>query len=128
LVDIDTLRGLPGIRMYLNRKKRMNTTKAAINSDGIILHGSAMFFTPLFFRYFKGLYTGTFLYYEENILAVLLRNNRLRVTYTADTEVYHKEDMSSTQSFGNKNRVKSGYQRSSVLKCLGLKLFRTKRI
>lgn len=126
-IDIETLRRLPGISMYLNRKKRKNTSIAPEHSGEIILHGSAMLFTPLFFRYFKGLYPGTFLYYEENILAVLLRNNRLRVTYTATTEVYHKEDMSSTLSFGNKSRTKSRYQRSSILKCLALKLFRTKR-
>lgn len=71
-----------------------------------ILHGSVLLFTPAFFQKYKGFYTKTFLYHEEEILYLMCVRHGLRQKYVETTSIFHKEDQSSELSFGNDHQVK----------------------
>lgn len=83
--------------------------------SSVILHGSALLFTPVFFKYYTGFYPGTFLYYEENILALLANKAGLKLKYVPYTYIFHKEDMSSAESFNNNDFIKSKYIIRSII-------------
>lgn len=79
-----------------------------------ILHGSALLFTPDFFRYYKGFYPKTFLYGEEEILYLMCACKNLRQRYVDEVSIYHKEDMSSLMSFNNSSDVMMKYASMSA--------------
>lgn len=74
-----------------------------------VLHGSALLFTPDFFRYYKGFYPKTFLYHEEEILYLMCCYKKLRQVYVETTEIFHKEDQSSKLSFENEKSIKQRF-------------------
>lgn len=75
----------------------------------IMLHGSALLFTPAFFRRYRGFYPRTFLYHEEEILYLMCLCAGLQERYVDKAEIFHKEDQSSGQSFGNASEVKNKF-------------------
>lgn len=86
----------------------------------IILHGSCFVLTPDYFEYYKHLYPKTFLYYEENILKLLLNKVKLKVKYVNRTKIYHKEDQASNLAFENDSIVMNQYALESARLCLNL--------
>ncbi len=122
IIDIETLKSNYLISKYLSTKKLLKKKLKSKKSSPIILHGSAIMFTPDFFEKYSGFYPGTFLYYEENILAVILTKINLKTLYCSKAGIYHKEDKSSELSFGNISRKKSRLQFKSILRCLLIKL------
>lgn len=107
-----------------NRSIQHQKKKVKIKSQrNIILHGSALFFTDEFFKKFKyGFFEKTFLYYEENILFILLRKANISTYYTDNTSIYHKEDMSSEMSFRNEPVIKKIYLINSIIKSIYVKV------
>ena len=114
-------------RLRLIRPARLATSaeevpKAArcqIIPEGFGLHGSAIFFTKRYFQEFNfGFYQGTFLYYEENILRILLKKKMMQMAYVPETSIYHKENRSSTVSFGNRRSTIARRLLPSILRCL----------
>lgn len=78
-----------------------------------MLHGCALLFTPVFFKYYKGFYPKTFLFQEENILYLMCENKGIRQVYVKSAQIFHKEDQSSELSFENCNEIKQKYSLSS---------------
>lgn len=78
------------------------------------LHGSAIFLTENYLRQVDGFYPETFLYYEENILAILMDKLQLKMVYTDKSNIFHKEDQSSAMSFGNNDKVFKQYLIESI--------------
>lgn len=66
-----------------------------------VLHGSAFMLTPSYFEAYDGLYSRTFLYYEEILLYIMCRRVGLRQLYVDDTNIIHKGDQSSKFLFCN---------------------------
>jgi Predicted glycosyltransferases len=81
--------------------------KPLISNEGhpFILHGSAILLTPLYLNTFRGLYPGTFLYYEENILGIIFKKNQFQFLYQPNAVLLHKEDGSSKISNNNSSRI-----------------------
>lgn len=77
------------------------------------LHGCAMLFTPMFFRYYEGIYSKTFLYCEELILSFQIHKVGLKQCYVPDTEIFHLEDQSTNMAFKNVEKSKLQYLRQS---------------
>lgn len=98
------------------------------NNQFYILHGSSILLTPLFFKYFNGLYPKTFLYYEENILALMMMKVNLNWKYTNEIGVYHKEDRSSNLVFEKPLKSKHKYLIFSTIQAIRLKLSNIKKI
>ncbi|MDR3543885.1 MAG: glycosyltransferase [Desulfosporosinus sp.] len=80
------------------------------------LHGCCLIFSKLYIDKFNGLNPDTFLYLEEDILYVRLRNNNLLPLFTPELEIYHEEDAATDmvvtspikkRRFIYKNHIKS---------------------
>ncbi len=65
--------------------------------ENVKLHGSFMIFSKNYIEKFDGLDDRTFMYFEEDILYLMLKKNGLKSLYYPRIVVYHKED-SSTDS------------------------------
>lgn len=70
------------------------------------LHGCCLIFSREYINKFKGLNPNTFLYMEEDILFVRLRNNKLISLYTPDLWLTHLEDAATDKMIisGKKKR------------------------
>lgn len=93
-----------------------------------ILHGAAIFLTENYLRRANGFYPGTFLYMEENILAIIMQKMDLRMKYIDDIHIFHKEDQSSVLSFNNDNKIQLKYKLSSAIHALKVHLSSTDNI
>jgi GT2 family glycosyltransferase len=109
-----------------NKYNQIND-KSYLN-DNYILHGSAIYLTPLFFEYYNGLYSRTFLYYEENILAIMLKKANINWLYFDKIGIYHKEDRSSNIVFSNLIKTKNKYLLRSILQAFKIKMWSFNRI
>lgn len=69
-----------------------------------MLHGAALFFTEIYLKDYVGFYPKTFLYYEEDFLALICRKLNFREAYVDELSIYHKEDASSDLLLGNNHR------------------------
>lgn len=70
------------------------------------LHGAAIFFTENYLRNYVGFYPETFLYFEEDFLAILCQRLGYKQLYIPALSIYHKEDASSDLLY-NDNLKKS---------------------
>jgi len=62
--------------------------------------------TNEYFKYYKGFFSKTFLYYEEDIIYILSRKLNKNTKYISNTYIIHKEDKSTELVFGeNKNMI-----------------------
>ena len=77
------------------------TRKRAYN---VRLHGSFMVFSPRYIELFDGLNEKTFLFEEENLLFLRLRQNGLTSVYLPQVEIFHEEDASTNNSFKAENK------------------------
>lgn len=71
----------------------------------VVLHGSCLIFSPEYIHQFKGLYDGTFLYCEEEILWAFAQQENLRLLFAPDLQILHKEDR-ATQTLNQTTRQK----------------------
>lgn len=61
--------------------------------ENVVLHGSALIFSPLFITNEKNAFhPGTFMFMEEDILYYLSRQKNYKMLYSPITSIYHKED------------------------------------
>lgn len=119
------------LRFYTSLKNKIKPV-AEIQSKGTstedsenknyFLHGSAMLLTENFLDEMDGFFPETFLYYEENILAIMMEKLNLKMVYTDGAEIYHKEDQSSALSFGNNPKIFNKYLVQSIWIALKVKL------
>lgn len=119
------------LKFYTSIKK---TVKPKVNLDfeenehsqpqdqSFFLHGSALFLTDNYLNQMNGFYPETFLFYEENILAIIMDKMNLEMVYTDGAEIYHKEDQSSALSFGNNQKIINKYLVQSIWIALKVKL------
>lgn len=82
---------------------------SGILSHNTVLHGSVLFLTENYLKEVKGFYPETFLYFEENILKIIMNKLDLKMYYVDYLKVYHKEDQSSAMSFNNDSEIKKKY-------------------
>jgi len=71
-----------------------------------VLHGSCLLFSPDFIREFNGLYGGTFLYCEEEILCYILNRMGYKYSYLKSVRVIHKHSVSMKREIKDENRRK----------------------
>ncbi|QIK51207.1 glycosyltransferase family 2 protein [Jeotgalibaca porci] len=117
------LAGILDIGRILKKMIKKNTQPSSTTSTGnrpYILHGSVIFLTQNYLSQANGLYPETFLYYEEEILGLVCKKLHLKMIYSDEIEIYHKEDQSSKLSFQNLEGIKQKFARRSVR--IGLKV------
>lgn len=86
-------------RRFKERVKRKQRLSKPKEIDKIVencqLHGCFLVFSQEYISKFDGLDDRTFLYYEEQLLFMRLKNNYLKSVYLPNLEIYHKEDKAS---------------------------------
>lgn len=106
------------LRGKMSIKTNQNDTdwkESKVDFKGV-LHGSCLLFSPDYVREFDGLYSGTFLYAEEEILCYVLNRLSYRYSYCSEVQVMHCHATSFKKSIQDedkrkmvivKNRIKS---------------------
>ena len=97
-------------------------------NEEYFLHGSAIFLTENYLSKANGFYPDTFLYYEENILAIIMKKLDLKMVYDSNKEIYHKEDQSSAMSFDNVKSTFTKYLAKSIRIALRVQLMSIDKI
>ena len=84
-----------------------------------LLHGACLIFSYDYIKRFDGMYDGTFLYMEEDILKLRADYFGYLMMYTPDLEIIHKEDvstnMSSLKSIEKKKNIYRNLINSSII-------------
>lgn len=88
------------------------------------LFGCCLIFSSIFIQQFDGLYPGTFMYGEEDILKFICESNKLKMLYNDDIEIFHKEG-SSTKSLQEKSiKSRQFYYRNAIYSLFQLLLLK----
>lgn len=91
----------------LGIKKQKAKTNPDKKYENIVLHGSALIFSKEYIRKFDGLDNRTFLYREEELLYLRLKQAVLKNIYSPELVVYHNEDGSTDAITGGGRRKRS---------------------
>lgn len=89
------------------RKKHINSTKQLSPNEwhyNIVLHGCALIFSKDYISKFDGLDKRTFLYREEELLFLRLKEYNLRSIYCPELIIYHDEDGATNAMMGTARR------------------------
>lgn len=86
----------------------------------IVLHGCCLIFSPMYIDKFDGIDDRTFLYREEELLYIRLKNNNMISIYNPNIEIKHLEDVATNKSETNfykkkKNTYKNQINSSKIL-------------
>ena len=105
------------MRKYEHKRRTTESdNKIFKDQTDVRLNGCFLVFSPNYFKYYNGFDTGTFMYFEEAILQLMLRKHNLIGLYTPDIRVFHYECASTFHSFNESkeyvsfrctNRIKS---------------------
>lgn len=98
------------IERFINRKLTLIKKKPS----SFFLHGAAILLTENYFNYFNGLFPKTFLYFEEDILALLFQKFNLEFLYDDSLEIFHKEDQSSNIAWSGDSKPKLEFLKNSI--------------
>ncbi len=88
----------------INLKENFEETQKNLVIHKFVLHGCAYFLTPDYFDFFDGLFPGTFLYWEELDLLLLMQKSKLRTKFVKTDIVIHKVNASTNTFFKEKER------------------------
>lgn len=89
------------IENKLKKEKKYNIN---IRKENVLLNGCCLIFSKDYINKFDGLDNRTFLYYEEQLLLLRIRNNNLKSVYNPDLEIYHNEGVATNKSIKNKRK------------------------
>lgn len=101
-----------GIQRKLRSKMKEKDVVPRANSQETlrgfqgVLHGSCLVFSPDYVKEFDGLYAGTFLYAEEEILCYILQKLKCPYTFYSDLRVTHCHATSFKRSIQDEDRRK----------------------
>jgi GT2 family glycosyltransferase len=107
----ETLRG--------NSKKQTNLLWQETRNN-VKLQGSCLIFSPLYVNKYRGLYDKTFMYVEEDILYYIAKKENLKIVYSPDIQILHKEKSSTKSMNKTSKEMKLFYYRNM---CRSLKVF-----
>lgn len=84
----------------------MNDWEESIPDFKGVLHGSCLVFSPRYIDAFDGLYNGTYLYVEEEILCFILNRLGYMYSYCSDIHVEHRHATSLSRSITDERKRK----------------------
>ncbi|MDT8716130.1 glycosyltransferase family 2 protein [Clostridium sp. 19966] len=120
LIETKTEKLLRGIYQKLKKALSVETQRHLQNSKkqweeallNVQLHGACLIFTPLYVKNYKGMYSGTFMYMEEDILHYIAVQENMKILYTPKIRIYHKEDASTNAVFNKENKKRLFYYKN----------------
>lgn len=89
--------------------------------ENIILHGCFLIFTPQYLKLFDGLDDRTFMYREEELLAIRLKKANLISLYNPSIEIFHAE-CGSTLAINKKDKKKRRFFYKNQIKSCNIVL------
>ena len=81
--------------------------KLLLRKTDVILHGCCLIFTPVFFESLNGFDNRTFLYFEEELLYIMLKKMRMISVYNPSLKILHLEDAATKTIVKNESEMKS---------------------
>jgi GT2 family glycosyltransferase len=108
------------IKKTINYKSRIQK-KIPHDVIDVQLQGSCFILSKLFFEKRNGLYSNTFLYFEEAILRYFADVDNMKMMYTPDIVILHKEGGSTNYDYKNIRSRRIFYLKHSLNSCLELK-------
>ncbi|MFR4286063.1 MAG: glycosyltransferase family 2 protein [Enterococcus italicus] len=123
LIKSKLLEYLPIVDFTLNniiqRKKSSSRLKKTQIEDAC-LHGSFLIFSKIYLEKFPdGLYDGTFMYGEEDILLFFCQYYHMKIVYDPRIQIFHYEEQSSKNTY-RKNKEHLSYKLSEMEKSLNM--------
>ena len=101
--------------------KKQKNTNGLVNQLDVALHGCALIFSKKYYKKFNDVfYNGTFLFHEEEFLALRAKKNNLITLYSPEIELYHKEGSSLSKKFQKKKYDSLIFRNKEILKSLEL--------
>ena len=113
------------LNIYLKVKapfrKEKKTTNGSSDQLNVALHGCALIFSKKYYKKYNDVfYNGTFLFHEEEFLALRAKENNLVMLYSPKIELYHKEGSSLSKKFQKKKYDSLIFRNKEILKSLKL--------
>lgn len=107
------------LRTVRHRNKREGEINQRVSNrmENVKLHGSCLIFSPVFFQYFDGFCPETFMYGEEDLLILLVRQKGLLSVYNPNIKIFHAEK-AATKTVTKSTRKKKIFVHSECLKSL----------
>lgn len=88
-------------KIIFTKKNKLNNSVDE-EFHNIILHGCCLIFTPIYVKKFDGLDEKTFMYAEEELLLIKLKNNKMQNYYNPNLIIGHSE-YSASNTIPNAN-------------------------
>jgi GT2 family glycosyltransferase len=85
--------------LFRNNNKRTLSSSVYERTEDIQIHGCFMIFSPQYIEVFDGLNPRTFLYREEELLFVRLKQNGLKSVYLPSLQIFHKSQGATNSLF-----------------------------
>lgn len=103
-----------------NKEVKVDTNKNIENDyfkrkENVLLHGCFLIFSKEYTNVYEGLNPKTFLYYEEQLLFLRIKNKGLLSVYNPSIEIFHNERVSTTAS-NKTNKKREHFRRKNLLK------------
>lgn len=113
------------LNIYLKVKapfrKEKKTTNGSSDQLNVALHGCALIFSKKYYKKYNDVfYNGTFLFHEEEFLALRAKENNLVTLYSPKIELYHKEGSSLAKKFQKQKYDSLIFRNKEILKSLKL--------
>lgn len=113
------------LNIYLKLKapfrKEKKTTNGSSDQLNVALHGCALIFSKKYYKKYNDVfYNGTFLFHEEEFLALRAKENNLVMLYSPKIELYHKEGSSLAKKFQKQKYDSLIFRNKEILKSLKL--------
>ena len=94
---------IKSLKNKIKKKKDNSPLESTARVEGCVLHGAFFVLSKEYLRmYPEGLFEGTFLYMEEDILAYRCNLKRLKMVYDPLVQVIHYDGVSSMKIAGNR--------------------------
>lgn len=84
------------------------------NGEKFQLHGACLIFGPRYIQQFDGLYSGTFMYLEEDFLIQRIFRYKLEMRYIPSLCVMHKEGSSTNATYSKPVKARRFYYKWSI--------------
>ncbi len=113
------------LNIYLKVKapfrKEKKTTNGSSDQLNVALHGCALIFSKKYYKKYNDVfYNRTFLFHEEEFLALRAKENNLVMLYSPKIELYHKEGSSLAKKFQKQKYDSLIFRNKEILKSLKL--------
>lgn len=105
------------IKKKIIKENDLSKEECKEEHKNIILHGCFLIFTPKYVEMFDGLDNRTFMYREEELLAIRLKKSGLMSIYSPNIEIFHAEYGSTNAINKNDKKKRRFFYKNQLKSC-----------